>query len=40
MERAFEAGALDCWFTPIQMKKNRPAAMISILCIRKKRGAR
>ena len=24
MERAFEIGALDCWFTPIQMKKNRP----------------
>jgi len=32
MERAFEAGCLDCWFTPIQMKKNRPATMISILC--------
>lgn len=32
MERAFDAGALDCWFTPIQMKKNRPAVMISILC--------
>lgn len=32
MERAFESGALDCWFTPIQMKKNRPATMISILC--------
>ncbi len=32
MERAFDAGALDCWFTPIQMKKNRPATMISILC--------
>ena len=32
MERAFELGALDCWFTPIQMKKNRPAAMLSILC--------
>ncbi len=32
MERAFELGALDCWFTPIQMKKNRPATMISILC--------
>jgi len=32
MERAFETGALDCWFTPIQMKKNRPATMISILC--------
>jgi uncharacterized protein (TIGR00299 family) protein len=32
MDRAFELGALDCWFTPIQMKKNRPAIMISILC--------
>ncbi len=32
MERAFDFGALDCWFTPIQMKKNRPATMVSILC--------
>ncbi|MEP6946571.1 MAG: nickel pincer cofactor biosynthesis protein LarC [Acidobacteriota bacterium] len=32
MERAFELGARDCWFTPIQMKKNRPATMVSILC--------
>ena len=32
LERAFELGALDCWFTPIQMKKNRPAVKISILC--------
>ena len=32
MDRAFELGALDCWFTPIQMKKNRPAAMLSVLC--------
>ena len=32
MERSFELGALDCWFSPIQMKKNRPATMISILC--------
>jgi pyridinium-3,5-bisthiocarboxylic acid mononucleotide nickel chelatase len=32
MERAFEIGALDCWFTPIQMKKNRPATLVSILC--------
>ena len=32
MERAFEIGALDCWFTAIQMKKNRPATMISVLC--------
>ncbi|MEP7149953.1 MAG: nickel pincer cofactor biosynthesis protein LarC [Acidobacteriota bacterium] len=32
MERTFELGALDCWFTPIQMKKNRPAVMLSVLC--------
>ncbi len=32
MERAFETGALDCWFTSIQMKKNRPATMVSVLC--------
>ena len=32
MERAFEIGALDCWFTPIQMKKNRPAVKVSVLC--------
>lgn len=39
MERAFEIGALDCWFTPIQMKKNRPATMVSILCEPTKREA-
>jgi hypothetical protein len=32
MDKAFEIGALDCWFTPIQMKKNRPATLVSILC--------
>ena len=31
MELLFERGALDVWFTPIQMKKNRPAVMLSIL---------
>jgi uncharacterized protein (TIGR00299 family) protein len=31
MERLFAAGALDVWFTPIQMKKNRPATEISVL---------
>jgi uncharacterized protein (DUF111 family) len=39
MERAFELGALDCWFTPIQMKKNRPAIMLSVLCDRERRAA-
>jgi len=37
MERALESGAFDCWFTPIQMKKNRPATMISILCEKDKK---
>ena len=37
MERTFELGALDCWFTPIQMKKNRPATMVSVLCPKEKR---
>lgn len=31
MERLLAAGALDVWFTPIQMKKNRPAAKLSVL---------
>jgi hypothetical protein len=31
MERLFERGASDVWFTPIQMKKNRPAVMLSAL---------
>ena len=30
-ERLFEIGARDVWFTPIQMKKNRPATMLSII---------
>jgi uncharacterized protein (TIGR00299 family) protein len=38
MDRAFELGALDCWFTPIQMKKNRPAIMLSVLCNSETRG--
>ena len=30
-ERLFELGALDVWYTPIQMKKNRPATILSAL---------
>ena len=32
MDRAFELGALDCYLTNTQMKKNRPGVLVSILC--------
>jgi hypothetical protein len=32
MQRLFQAGALDVYFSDIQMKKNRPATMLHVLC--------
>jgi pyridinium-3,5-bisthiocarboxylic acid mononucleotide nickel chelatase len=39
MDRAFELGALDCYFTPIQMKKNRPGVLLSVLCAKEQKEA-
>jgi len=40
MDRVLELGALDCFFTPVQMKKNRPACccQCSAVVKRKKRS--
>ncbi len=32
MERAFSGGALDAFVIPVQMKKNRPGMLLTILC--------
>lgn len=32
MDRVFELGALDCFVIPVQMKKNRPGVLLSVLC--------
>lgn len=32
LEELFNAAALDVWYTPIFMKKNRPAYQLSLLC--------
>ena len=32
LERALEAGALDVYTTPVQMKKSRPGTLLTLLC--------
>jgi hypothetical protein len=32
MESLLEAGALDVYFTAVQMKKNRPGTLVTMLC--------
>src|ERR1041385_5716654 len=32
MDRVLESGALDCFFPPVQIKKNRPGVLLSVLC--------
>jgi len=34
MERVLTAGALDVFWTPVQMKKNRPGTLVTVLCER------
>lgn len=36
MERLFAAGALDVFFAPAQMKKNRPGFVLTVLCTEEK----
>lgn len=33
MERVFEAGAVDVFFTPVQMKKGRPGTVMTAMCL-------
>jgi uncharacterized protein (TIGR00299 family) protein len=39
MDALFEAGALDVWNTPVQMKKGRPGLVVSALCTPDRRQA-
>jgi uncharacterized protein (DUF111 family) len=39
MDRLFEEGALDVYWIPIFMKKNRPGTMAQVLCRRNRKDA-
>jgi uncharacterized protein (TIGR00299 family) protein len=39
LELALSRGALDCYLTPVQMKKNRPGVLVTLLCRAEDRDA-
>lgn len=39
MERLFEEGALDVFWVPVYMKKNRPGTMLKVVCREKERSS-
>ena len=39
MERLYAAGALEVFYTPVQMKKNRPGTLLTVVVSAEKRGA-
>jgi hypothetical protein len=39
MDQLYAAGALEVFFVPVQMKKNRPGTLLSIVCAAERRAA-